>query len=151
MKTDSSGAPIVSSTDPASKNPADELGVRYPGPGVAKPDIKQDGNVSADNHEGMSANTDPYGMPPHRRPEAFDGTQDKKAPASMFGIDEDDLKKQGLQFEPDPDDTHGVIKPIKDMTPEEYDAALAATKPDWKPVSPKDVKGEDEEEGGKEC
>src|SRR3989442_11923696 len=142
MKPDSSGNTPMLPTDPKANNPGKELGVRYPDPSNPKirPDVTPvDGNVQANTHEGMSANTDIDSIPPHRRPQEFckEGQKGDKS-LGMFSTDTEALEKHGLKFELDdkPGATHDVIKPIKDMTPEEYDAAVAASQKEWKKVKP---------------
>jgi hypothetical protein len=58
----------------------------------------------------------------------------------MFGIDEDDLAKNGLKLDPeDMDGNHRTVIPTEPDCPrDEFERRLAATRDAWKPVEPEE-------------
>lgn len=76
---------------------------------------------------GMSvAPDDPLHLPRHRRPSGLGGTgQD-----AVWSLDAVDLGPD-LRFRRD-SPTHGVIEPARHMTLQEFEDALALTRPRWK-------------------
>jgi RHS repeat-associated protein len=130
MQKDADGKPVVYSGPPApGQNAANSLGTR-PGEG------------------GMSTNTDPAAIQPHRKPADFGGTQKD---SGMFVISPEELAKHGLVPVND-HDTHVSIQTAPGVPPEELPDRLAATRDSWKEVSPDEAealkkKGEAQEEG----
>jgi RHS repeat-associated protein len=133
MKRDSDGQPVVYSGPPTGNgqnNAADSIGLRP-------------------EEAGMSSGADPSRLPENRRPPEFDGTQRKKqGDAGMFGIDEDALAKNGLRLDPnDMDGNHRTIIPVEPDCPrDEFERRLAATRDDWKEMTPEEAKKRMEEE-----
>lgn len=80
----------------------------------------------------MSSATTSTGMPPHRRPPEFGGTQRNSA---MYSIHTDDLDKHGLEAVKD-GDTHVSIRTKEGIDPNELGERLARTQGDWKKVCP---------------
>jgi len=126
MKPDEDGLPIVGPSKTM-------LGATTSG---AKPDIMPDNNgMVGPGNEGMSVSTDPYDMEDYRRPPEFDG---KAKGQQMYSIDEGDLGPD-LSFEQvgtNAHPSHGVIVPAYPMPVEQYQAAIAATRSFWRPVTP---------------
>lgn len=84
---------------------------------------------------GMSTDTVPGNIQPHRRPVDFGGTQKN---AGMFSTDSDELAAHGLTHDVDGkgSSTHVSIVTAEGVHPSELGSRLAKTKPLWKRVSP---------------
>jgi hypothetical protein len=69
------------------------------------------------------------------RPPAFGGTGRNR---EMFSLSERALPPRSLTYRPDPDKPreHGFIEPASEVSRAEYEAAIAATRPDWVKVQP---------------
>ena len=75
---------------------------------------------------GMSVAPDtPFNLPSHRRPPKFGGT----GPDPVWEIKSKDLGANLVYVEDSP--THGTIQPVRVMTLNEYQRALAATQSSW--------------------
>jgi RHS repeat-associated protein len=134
MLTDADGRPIVHSGENANgNNAANSLGVR-----------PNEMPSADDPGRGMSTNVSPTGMPEHRRPEEFGGTQDAKKPGGMFRIDDQVLAQHGLQAIPD-GGGHVTITTAPGIPESELPARLAATKDEWERVTPEQLAKEQEE------
>lgn len=116
MRPGADGAPKVARS-------AKDLGVRLEGMTV---DVHVTENGTVLPGEGISVNTSPTGMPSHRRPPDYGGT-DKSL--NMYCIDVCDLP-EGLTFTPD-HGSHGVIGPSREMPVEEYESLLGSTRGSW--------------------
>jgi hypothetical protein len=104
------------------------LGVR---PGV---DIIPDASNLVDRGTGGMSVTpdDPARLPPHARPQRLGGL----GRLPIFGLETDRLGEL-LAYRPDPvaPNRHGFVEPSKRMSFDDYQAALAATRCDWREVS----------------
>jgi hypothetical protein len=80
---------------------------------------------------GLSVSPDsPGNLPEHRRPPEHGGT----GKDSVFALDIDDLPET-LIYRDDPEDAgHGFIEPASEMTFDDFEAALRATRRSWAPV-----------------
>lgn len=120
MQQDSDDGPVVGES-------ARRLGARY---GI---DIEVDeGSLVQPASGGMSVSPgSPENLPRHRRPPEWGGTGLDR----VWGISSDELDPR-LLYRPDPaqPDSHGFIEPRSPMTFEEYQAALAETRSEWRLV-----------------
>lgn len=134
MKSDPDGLPNVAPSP-------NGLGVRSMGGPSPKPDISVDqhGRVFA-GAEGMSVNTNWRHAPLHRIPARLrsikSGARGSEAHACFrhgSGAFTRGPVAEGLKLEPDdvPNPTHGVVTPASSISIAEYEAHLAATRPDW--------------------
>lgn len=115
---------------PESGRSADKLGVRvHARTPTARVDIHlTDGKIAPGTPaEGLSVQIDdPTGAPPFRLPRALGGTSE----ATLFELDEDDLPEL-LELVAD-HDSHGVIRPRRPCSLEEYEAALSESRSKWR-------------------
>ena len=113
MTPDASGKPVVySGRTESGKNAANSLGVR---PGEI----------------GMSTDTNPGNIQPHRKPPGYGGTNTN---CDMYSIESDDLEEYGLRHTPDGKDgsTHVSIKTALGVPESEIGGRLAKTQSKWK-------------------
>jgi RHS repeat-associated protein len=133
MRRDSDGQPVVYSGPPTGNgqnNAANSLGLRPTEPA-------------------MSSGVDPSRLDENRRPPAFGGNQrQKQGDAGIFGIDEAALAKNGLRLDPnDMDGNHRSIVPVEPQCPrDEFERRIAATRDDWKEMTPEEARKRMEEE-----
>ncbi len=95
------------------------------------------GNVEPDPKNtalGLSVSPKPALLPEYRRPPAFGGT---KGDLVVYRIAVADLG-ESLQRVPD-DEKHELVQPKFKMSVVAFEAAIAATRPKWVRVEPKDV------------
>ena len=122
---------------------ADGLGARVP-PALGLVDIYptsagQVSPVTGPQGEGMSVAPDWRVLPPHRIPDRLRSLRkDARGSKSLFcwfmgrGPFVADHVAEGLRLHPDADNiTHGVVEPARTMHVDEYQQALAATRPAW--------------------
>ena len=110
------------------------LGARpgpVPGPGVDIP--VRDGLVQPGTGGLSVAPDDPMNLPRMRRPREFGGTG--KDP--VWGMNTNDLGSD-LVYRPDPADPsrHWFVEPVREMSYDEYQQALEATRAHWQAVAP---------------
>jgi hypothetical protein len=82
---------------------------------------------------GMSVTPDdPSRLPPHARPQRLGGL----GRLPIFGLETDRLGEP-LAYRSDPakPDRHGFVEPSRRMSFDDYQAAIAATRPSWTEVS----------------
>ncbi len=82
---------------------------------------------------GISVGPDPTRLRPQFRPVRFEGGLSK---LPLFAIDEPRLAPD-LRYQPDGGDRasdHGVIEAAAQMAVAAYQAAIAATEPNWRPA-----------------
>jgi hypothetical protein len=120
MKREDDGLPLVAPK-------SDALGVR---PGK---DIDVDQGNALSNDKGMSVRPSLKDMPPARIPRRLGGQGSNKGAVFVFGSGpfQQAVIAHGLELLPD-SLTHGVIRPVSTVPLTEYEAALAATRPDWR-------------------
>jgi uncharacterized protein YukE len=80
---------------------------------------------------GMSVNESPTGMPEFRRPPSFGGSGKD---LDMFAVRSDDLGG-GLRYRPE-SDGHGFLEPAWEMSFDQYQAQLHATRDQWTEIEP---------------
>ena len=113
---------------PKSMRSPNHLGVRVKGDGPFEVhDIEViDGHVEP-THQGMSVQIDdPRGAPLHRLPRELGGASS----GVLYEMHEDELPVE-LRLEPDRE-THGVLRPSRRCTLDEYENALNATRSRWR-------------------
>ncbi len=126
MKKDADDLPRV---EPS----ANGLGVR-----PVDVDIDTSGDVLV-NGKGMSVSPDWRDMPLFRTPERLrhwkPGARGFERYPSCFGFGTGPFQQgafaEGLTLEPD-SATHGTVAPVRVMPMDDYQTALAATRPDWR-------------------
>jgi len=95
-----------------------------------RPDIPVLGGNVRPGTGGMSVAPDsPYNLPRHRKPSQFGGI----AKDPVWVIDESELGSD-LKFVADTPQ-HGTIQPAREMTIDEFQAALANTAPKWRRIT----------------
>jgi hypothetical protein len=95
-----------------------------------RPDIRVVAGRVRPGTGGMSVAPDsPYNLPRHRKPPRFGGI----AKDPVWEMDEADLGPD-LQFVAD-SLQHGTIQPMREMTIDDYQAALARTASNWRKVT----------------
>jgi hypothetical protein len=85
---------------------------------------------------GLSVTPDDWRLiNPKFLPSSFGGTDKKRV---LFSLPESALPPRNLNYRPDPDKPreHGFIEPASEVPRAEYEAAIAATRPDWVKVQP---------------
>ena len=113
------------------------LGVVIPGGSSPKPDIAPDAaGVVHPRTGGMSVTSSAMSdVPAHQRPRGMDAGAKGPPGNRVYAIAPGDVVKQPLDIRPDKL-THSLVEPSRPMALAAYEAALAATRQDWRQVWP---------------
>jgi hypothetical protein len=106
---------------------AEGLGVRLEPPII---DIRVDARGLVQPGNGMSVYGNPLLMFRQRRPVFLPGG---KSTVPLFAIEEDHLPA-GLGLTPPNDQTHMLVQPAEEMSIQEYESLLGATRPLWERI-----------------